>query len=435
MSSLGGVDANADKLAQRTDLPASLTGPYTITGWFKRTSNAGEGGPVCVWNGGSYNTILITTGGMARVGSNLGGVDVVSVPLDTWHFFALVQSGAARQLTAYVGPVGGSLTSATHTSVDDSDAVTEILVGGGPHWGQQIRGSITEFRAWTRALTAGEVGAEFASGRTPASTTDLIGRYPLETDAGKLTATVGANLVTTDSGTWSTDSSDPFPATGAELAAAVTGSGSVSGAITTAIPLAGALAGAGSVVGAFAASGAELAGPIAGASAISADLTTAITAAGALAGSATVSATLTGAAAALSAAVSGAGAAVGDLSTGVALVGSLTGTSTASAGLEAGAATLAGALTCSSSTAAELTSWISLAGSLAGATSTTSSLSTGIELAGALVGSSSASLIYAAPVSTTQALTVPAERRTLFVAGEGSTFTPDPERRTLYAHH
>lgn len=397
-TALGGVDANADKLTQKTDLPASLLSAYTITGWFKRTSNSAEGGPACVWNGSSYNTLLITTGGMARVGSNLGGVDVASITLDAWYFFALTQSGATRQLKGYVAPAGGSLSSATHTSVNDAATVTDIIVGGGPYFGQQLRGSITEFRVWTRELSQAELEAEMAGQRTPASSTNLVGQYPLADADTKLDALVGTDLQTTGAGAWTTDPDGPFAAQAAQFEATVAAAATVTASLDTAIAAAADVSSSASAEGALT-TGIAAAAAVTASASSAGQLTTAIALASAVSGSATSSAALT-TAVALSGAAAGSGEAAAALSTAIALAASPAAAASVAADLTtamrlaaaaAGSSTIAGELTTAVRLAAELAASATVAGELAGA---------GAELAAAV----SASTTAAAALSTSVAL-------------------------------
>jgi hypothetical protein len=214
-TALGSFDSNTDKLTQQTDVPASVKTAYTICGWFKRDSNTAESKLLTPTTaGGSYNTVLVTTGGVVKASSNLGGsADIFTVSLDTWYFFALVQSGATRQLTAYVGGAQtGALSSATVTSIDDAAAVTNVFVGGGNSFGDQHRGSMTEVRIWNIAMSAAQVEAERDGWRTAANTANLVGQYPLVDDTTKLDATTGTDLNTTGAGSWSTDSDGPFDA-------------------------------------------------------------------------------------------------------------------------------------------------------------------------------------------------------------------------------
>jgi hypothetical protein len=212
-TALGDFDTNTDKLTQQTDVPTNLKTAYTICGWFKRSSNAAQSlllTPTTAAN--AYNTIFVNTSGEVRVGSNLGSSSsIATVSLDTWYFFAMTQSGATRQLTGYVGGAqAGTITSQVATSVDDTDAITNIFIGGGNVFGDQHLGSLTEVRIWNTELNSTQIEAERDGWRTPANTVNLTGRYPLVDDTTKLTAATGTNLNTTGAGSWSTDTDGPF---------------------------------------------------------------------------------------------------------------------------------------------------------------------------------------------------------------------------------
>lgn len=217
-TAVGAFDADADTLRQASELPANVNSPFTITGVMRRTSGGAAGSIAGVWAGSIYTELSFNTAGNVRLGSNLGRVDVLaSFPLNEWYFFAITNSGGTRVLNGYVQPVaGGTLSQASTTNVNDTSAATYLYLAGGETAGLQLRGDLTEVRFWTRELSQAEVEAEWANGRTPASTTNLVGHYPLLDDTTKLTASVGGNLSAKGAGTWSTVDG-PFSAAGLHL--------------------------------------------------------------------------------------------------------------------------------------------------------------------------------------------------------------------------
>lgn len=217
-TAVGGFDADADSLRQATDLPANVNSAFTITGVMKRTSGGAAGSIAGVWAGSIYTELSFNTAGDVRLGSNAGRISLLaSFPLDEWYYFAITNSGGTRVLTGYVQPVaGGALTSGTTTNVTDTSAATYFYAGGGNTAGLQLRGSLTEVRFWTRELSQAEVEAEWASSRTPVSSTNLVGHYPLLDDTTKLDALVGGDLAAKGAGAWTTVDG-PFAATGLTL--------------------------------------------------------------------------------------------------------------------------------------------------------------------------------------------------------------------------
>lgn len=188
------------------------------------------------------------------------------------------------------------------------------------------------------------------------------------------------------------------------LAGAATGSGSATGALTTAIRLAASPGGAGTATAALTTGGAALAAAVTGSGTAAGALTTGIALAGVGTGSGVVTGSLT-TAIALVGAATGTGAASAALTTAIRLAAAATGAGTVTANLTAGSTGLVGAATGSGTAAGTLTTAIRLgavatgAGAAAGALTTTIRLAASAVAAGVATGSLTTGIaLSAAPV-------------------------------------
>ena len=392
-----------DRLTSTYDVVSG--GTVTIAAWIWITGAGGGGvgriftnaaGSRHWWYDNAAGTLVFIIGY-----SPLGGFWAITAPtLGAWHHVAVTYDGAstANDPLIYLNGVSVAVTETQSPSGTILTAAAAWIIGNENGGAGGWNGRLAEFGHWTRLLSADEI-AGLAKGGSPAFIPHglvlyypLLGRYSPE-DSRNL----GPNYPGTLTGTVYRDHPrilSPSPphrfsralAAPIQLAAALTGSGSLAAALTTQIQLVSALTGSGSLAAALTTQ-IQLAAALTGSAQLAAAVTTQIQLASALTGSAQLAAALT-TQIQLAAALTGSAQLAAALTTQIQLVSALTGSGSLAAALST-QIHLASALAGSAQLAAALTTQIHLASALSAAGALAAALSTDIRLAAALVGSGS----------------------------------------------
>lgn len=268
-----------------------------------------------------------------------------------------------REKSAVLGPV----------------AITYASIGNIPREGLDVR-------FWNRALTRSEAlryineGTEAGTVRSPSRRFAVIQSAAAAADlAADLTGagTVSGSLTTAiplASDTTATGVASASLTTAIPLASSTTGDVATTAALTTAITLAADLVATGATTAELAGNAAALASDTTGAGTVTADLTTAIALASDAIGSGVVTADLTAPGAGLSSDTTGTGVVSAALTTAIALAADAAGVGTVTADLTAGATTLAADATGTGVVSADLSTGIALAADAVGTGTVTADL-------------------------------------------------------------
>ncbi|MCU0939876.1 MAG: hypothetical protein MUC86_12210 [Burkholderiaceae bacterium] len=263
----------------------------------------------------------------------------ISVSSGTWCWVRFRANGTT--IRARYWEDGGSEGGTWNCDTTDSTYSTAGHVG-------LLKGANTNTQLWRKfgVGTNGDTAPSSGGGGSAALECNISG-----------TATVSAALTTA-----------------IQCSASISGTATVSAALTTAIQCAASVSGTATVSASLAGGAAALAASVSAPATVSAALTTAIQCAASVSGIATVSASLAGGAAALAASVSAQATVSVALTTAIRCAASVSGTATVSADLSTTPSTMAASVAGTATVSAALTTAIRCAASVSGTATVTASL-------------------------------------------------------------
>lgn len=235
-----GFDATADRAYSTTHL-LDFTTNYSVCFHAYATDLTGVKTLFSINNGTQYDYFAFING-VAYIeteGSNGSGTTVIDP--DTYYFVTLVRNGLSLEI--YLNSVLEKNLGVGDPSGRAAPERTEFggFGGGSNTW----RGRIGVARAYTAVLTTGEMAVEQASPGA-VRTSDLWADWRTPLDANRFVDSSGNGRDLTEGGAI-TDEPNPFGGTTVELAAVLSGTGDLSGALAVTKPLAAALSGAGAL--------------------------------------------------------------------------------------------------------------------------------------------------------------------------------------------
>lgn len=140
------------------------------------------------------------------------GFDATLLTANTWYMVGVVLSGASN-ITFYIGPVGGSLSSANATNYS-GNTPTELRVGDYTGGGFPCNARVAGFKLWNAALNTTEITNELLQ-FAPVRTTSLLRYHPWH--VAEVTDHSGNGNNFTLTGTITTEADPPVPETAFSL--------------------------------------------------------------------------------------------------------------------------------------------------------------------------------------------------------------------------